>query len=102
MLKIISIYKDEEVEFEIEDDTDDFEQLSMELSMLIKYGYDSMRSAAAEGGAVDPDREAKLYVDNIVNEAINGDAVETTDADRRRSLLHIVDDYIDKNKKGDN
>ena len=38
MLKIISIYKDEEVEFEIEDDTDDFEQLSMELYILIKYG----------------------------------------------------------------
>ena len=67
MLKIISIYKDEEVEFEIEDDTDDFEQLSMELSMLIKYGYDSLRSAAEQGGAKDPDREARLYVDNIVS-----------------------------------
>ena len=102
MLKITSIYKGEEVEFEIEDNTDDFEQLSMELSMLIKYGYDSLKAAADQGGAVDPEREAKLYVDNIVNEAINGDAVETTDADRRRSLMHIVDDYIEKDKKGDN
>ena len=102
MLKIISIYKDDEVEFNIEDDTDDFEQLSMELSMLVKYGYDSLKAAAAEGGAKDPEREAKLFVDSLVNEAINGEAVETTEADKRRALMHVVDDYIDKNKNNDN
>lgn len=46
MIKIDYYIKDNEANFEIQDETEDFEELSMELSILLKYAYDSMLEAA--------------------------------------------------------
>ena len=105
MIKIDYYIKDNEANFEIQDETENFEELSMELSILLKYAYDSMLEAATEGGAKDPEREAKLFIDSITNEAVNGEAVEQNEADQRRSLMHIVDNYMAESRakedKGD-
>ncbi|MGI6736348.1 MAG: hypothetical protein ACOX41_03415 [Anaerovoracaceae bacterium] len=102
MLKVTGHKKNDiEMTFEIEDETEDFDELGMELSTLVRYAYDCLRTSAEEGGASDPEREARLYIDTIVNNAINGDIQESSPSDERRAMLHLVDDYLDKKDQND-
>lgn len=99
MLKVTS--KEEELgySFEIEDDTEDFDELGMQLATLIKYSYDAVLESARQGGAEDPEREASLYIDSIVYDAINGDIAESEEEQKkneRREMLHLVDNYMEK------
>ncbi|MGI6721589.1 MAG: hypothetical protein ACOX4I_03370 [Anaerovoracaceae bacterium] len=103
MIKITSKEEANGYSFEIEDETEDFDEMGMELATLIRYAYDTMAESAQKEGAKDPDREAMLFVDSIVNDAINGDITETGGSQKRQrgEILHLVDDYMAKKKKED-
>ena len=53
MIKVVSTEFEEGMNFEIEDDTEDFDVMAMELSAMLRYAYDSLRESAKEGGAQD-------------------------------------------------
>ena len=105
MLKITSYEEENGYSFDIEDETEDFDVMHAELSTLLRYAYDAMFESASQSGVKDPAREAQLYIDSVVNEAINGDITETSarDADPRtpveiRDYLHLVDEKMNAKK----
>ncbi len=107
MLKITSTVREYEdaVDFEIEDQTEDFDELGMELAALIRYAYDAMAEAAGNEGVPDPRRQAQVYIDSIVNDAINGDLTEGGPMQeapaRKGEILRLVDDFIERKKRED-
>ncbi len=101
MLKVVSTEFEEGRNFEIEDDTEDFDQMAMELSVLIRFAYDALREAAEQEDVEDPEFEARQYIHAVVDNAFDEDILETTggeNGDERGKILKLVDDYIDKNK----
>lgn len=99
MLKVQSTEYEDSVNLDVEDDTEDFEQMGIELAALIRYAYDTVSNAAGEGGARDPEREARLFIDQVINDAINGEMEESEESrieSERGKILKLVDDYMDK------